>query len=361
MPEVRLENITKQYRRIVAVRDLFFTVNDGEYFTILGPMGSGKTTILMLIAGLLNPDKGKIYFDDRLMKGTPPEDRGIGFVFETFALFPHDNVIENVCYGPSVRGENPAHTRSVAEEMLEMVLLEDRPDAMPDELSGGMKQRVALARALTSGASLLLLDEPLGSLDAKIRSALAIDLRKIVKELGLTAIHVTNSVEEAMTISDRIAILNRGIFEQVGTPIELYKNPHTVFVMDFMGDINLFRGTVTKSREGFTEVTTDEDFIFQSTKSVAELDSSVNVVVRAEDADIAERRDKKGVNRLQGIVKEKMFLLGFIKYLIELNNRQEVIIEIPSTIMEKNWEYGDAIDVNFDQDKVYLFPREEQT
>ncbi|MFB0543416.1 MAG: ABC transporter ATP-binding protein, partial [Candidatus Bathyarchaeia archaeon] len=224
MPQVRLEGVTKKYGETVAVRSLSLTVQDGEYFTLLGPMGSGKTTILMLLAGLIEPDEGEIYFDNRIMKGVPPEDRGIGFVFETFALFPHYNVWENVSYGPRVRGENPAATKSVAEEMLEMVLLEDRPDALPDELSGGMKQRVALARALTSGAKILLLDEPLGALDAKIRTALAQDLRRIVKDLGLTAIHVTNSVEEAMTISDRIALLHGGTLEQVGTPRELYEN-----------------------------------------------------------------------------------------------------------------------------------------
>lgn len=361
MPEVKLREVTKSYRGIVAVQELSLTVNNGEYFTFLGPMGSGKTTTLMLIAGLIEPDEGEIYFDGKPMKGVPPEDRGVGFVFETFALFPHYNVYENVCYGPFVKGENPASTRSVAEEMLEMVLLEDRPDALPDELSGGMKQRVALARALTSGAKILLLDEPLGALDAKIRTALAHDLRKIVKELGLTAVHVTNSVEEAMTISDRIAVFNHGILEQMGTPIEIYENPNSVFVMDIMGDVNLFAGTTTQSGDGFTEVTTREGYILHSTKSTVQIGSSVHTAVRVEDSNIARRGTERAANRLRGIVREKMFLLGFIKYLIELDNRQEFIVEIPTTMMDRMWEVGEEVDVIFDPDKVYIFPWEEPT
>ncbi len=360
MPEVKLKDVKKSYRGIVAVQELSLNVNNGEYFTFLGPMGSGKTTTLMLIAGLIEPDEGEIYFDGKPMKGVPPEDRGVGFVFETFALFPHYNVYENVCYGPFVRGEKPASTRSVAEEMLEMVLLEDRPDALPNELSGGMKQRVALARALTSGAKILLLDEPLGALDAKIRTALALDLRKIVKELGLTAIHVTNSVEEAMTISDRIAIFNHGSLEQMGTPMEIYENPNTVFVMDFMGDVNLFTGTITQSGDDFTEVTTKEGFVLHSTRSKAMLGTSVYVAVRAEDSNITRQRTERDTNRLWGVVKEKMFLLGFIKYLIELDNRQEIIIEMPSTMIDR-MEVGEVVDVSFDPDKAYIFPWEEPT
>jgi len=357
MPEVRLESVTKRYKETTAVRDLSLTIHDGEYFTILGPMGSGKTTILMLIAGLLKPDKGEVYIDGKPMRGVPPEDRGIGFVFETFALFPHYNVWENVTYGPFVRGENPALTRNVAEEMLEMVLLEDRPDAFPDELSGGMKQRVALARALTSGAKILLLDEPLGALDAKIRTALAHELRNIIKKVGLTAIHVTNSVEEAMMISDRIAVMHRGSLEQVGTPRELYRNPKTIFVMDFMGEINYFNGTITRRGQSFTEITTQDGFILRSSRK-AKLGSEVHAVIRAEDADIVPWDDKRTVNRLHGTVKAKMFLLGFMKYLIELDNRQEFTVEIPSVMMEKDWEAGEEVAVSFTPEKVYLFPRE---
>jgi ABC-type Fe3+/spermidine/putrescine transport system ATPase subunit len=359
MPEIRLEGVTKRYGKTEAVRNLSLDIHTGEYFTLLGAIGSGKTTTLMLLAGLIEPDAGEIYFDGKPMKGVPPEDRGIGFVFETFALFPNYNVWENITYGPRVKREDPTSTKKVADEMLEMVLLEDRPDALPDELSGGMKQRAALARALTSGAKILLFDEPLASLDAKIRVALANDLRRIVKGLGLTAIHVTNSVEEAMTISDRIAVMRNGSLEQVGTPRELYENPKTIFVMDFMGDINLFNGTVTRSGEGFTEVATQEGFLFRSSRATMEVGSKVHAVVRAEDIDITPRGSEEAPNKLHGIVKEKMFLLGFMKYLIELKTGQEVIVEVPFMKRERDLETGEAIAMEFALQSVYLFRRGE--
>jgi len=359
MPEIRLEGVTKRYGKTEAVRNLSLDIHTGEYFTLLGPIGSGKTTTLTLLAGLIEPDEGEIYFDGKPMKGVPPEDRGIGFVFETFALFPHYNVWENITYGPRVKREDPTSTKKVADEMLEMVLLEDRPDALPDELSGGMKQRAALARALTSGARILLLDEPLASLDAKIRVALANDLRRIVKELGLTAIHVTNGVEEAMTISDRIAVMRNGSLEQVGTPRELYENPKTIFIMDFMGDINLFNGTVTRSGNDFTEVATQEGFRFRSSRTTLEVGSKVHAVVRAEDIDITPKGSEEAANKLQGVVKEKMFLLGFMKYLIELKTGEEVIVEVPFMKRERDLETGEAIAMEFAPQNVYLFRREE--
>lgn len=359
MPEVKLEGVTKRYGKTEAVRELSLTINSGEYFTLLGPIGSGKTTTLMLLAGLVEPDEGEIYFDGKPMEEVPPEDRGVGFVFETFALFPHYNVWENVTYGPRVKKEDPASTRKVAKEMLEMVLLEDRPDALPDELSGGMKQRAALSRALTSGAKILLLDEPLGALDAKIRATLASDLRRIVKELGLTAIHVTNGVEEAMTISDRIAVMHKGLLEQVGTPRELYENPKTIFVMDFMGDINLFSGTITSISNNLTEVTTEEGFLLHSSKTLLKAGSRVHAVVRSEDVDIITKDRRETANRLHGIVKQKMFLLGFMKYLIQLETGQEFVMEVPFMRREEELNEGETITVGFASQKVYLFEREE--
>ena len=211
---------------------------------------------------------------------------------------------------------------------------------------------------MSSKELILHIDEPRRTLDAKIRTALAHDLRRIVKDLGLTAIHVTNSVEEAMTISDRIAVLHRGSVEQVGTPREVYENPRTLFVMDFMGDINLFSGEVTRADGGFTEVTTPEGFTFRSSRRTMPPGSEVHVVVRAEDADIVPRTEE-AVNNLHGIVKEKMFLLGFMEYLIELETKQEFIVEVPLMISERIWEVGEAVSITFAPEKVYLFEKEE--
>jgi len=202
LPDVELINVTKRYGKVVAVKNISLSVKDQEYVTLLGPSGCGKTTTLRLIAGLAEPDEGQILISNREVTNTPPEDRGIGFVFQNYALFPHLDLWGNTTYGPTVKGWSDEDTEKLAKQMLEMVRLSGREDAFPDELSGGMQQRSALARALAAGTQLLLLDEPLGALDAKLRVILRYELRKLVEDLKLTAIHVTHDQEEAMTISD---------------------------------------------------------------------------------------------------------------------------------------------------------------
>ena len=242
MPDVRLVNVTKRFGKIVAVDNVNLHVYDKEYFSLLGPSGCGKTTLLRLIAGLIQPDKGEIYIGDKLVNNVPPEDRDIGFVFQTFALFPHMNAWNNVIYGPRVKGFDMEKAETIGHEVFEMVKLHERLDAFPSELSGGMMQRVAVARALAAGAKLLLLDEPLGQLDAKVRNELRYEIKKMVRDLGLTAMHVTHDQSEAMAISDRIAVMKKGKVLQVGTPEELYMNPKSVFVAHFIGESNFLEG-----------------------------------------------------------------------------------------------------------------------
>ncbi|HDN05695.1 MAG TPA: ABC transporter ATP-binding protein, partial [Candidatus Bathyarchaeota archaeon] len=245
MPDVRLVNVTKRYGKIVAVNKVNLHVYDKEYFALLGPSGCGKTTLLRLIAGLIKPDEGEIYIGDKLVNDVPPEDRDVGFVFQTFALFPHLNVWNNVIYGPRVKGFDMKKASRIGDEVLEMVRLHERLDAFPNELSGGMMQRIAVARALAAGSRLLLLDEPLGQLDAKVRNELRYEIRRMAKDLGLTAIHVTHDQSEAMAISDRIAVMKKGRILQVGTPEELYMNPKSVFVAHFVGESNFLEGYVS--------------------------------------------------------------------------------------------------------------------
>lgn len=210
MPDVRIENVTKKFGKLVAVDGVSLHVHEREYFALLGPSGCGKTTLLRLIAGLIHPDSGQIYIGDKLVNEVPPEDRDIGFVFQTFALFPHMNSWNNVTYGPRVKGFEMKKAETIGHEVLEMVKLHERLDAFPSELSGGMMQRIAVARALAAGAKTLLLDEPLGQLDAKVRTELRYEIRRMTKDLGLTAIHVTHDQSEAMAISDRIAVMKKG-------------------------------------------------------------------------------------------------------------------------------------------------------
>jgi ABC-type Fe3+/spermidine/putrescine transport system ATPase subunit len=245
MPDVRIENVTKRFGKLLAVNNVSLHVHDKEYFALLGPSGCGKTTLLRLIAGLIKPDEGEIYIGDRLVNDVPPEDRDVGFVFQTFALFPHMNAWNNVTYGPRVKGFNMKEASTIGHEVLEMVKLHERIDAFPSELSGGMMQRIAVARALAAGAKLLLLDEPLGQLDAKVRNDLRYDIRRMTKDLGLTAIHVTHDQSEAMAISDRIAVMKKGAVKQVGAPSELYMAPQNIFVANFIGESNFLEGYMT--------------------------------------------------------------------------------------------------------------------
>src|SRR4030043_2012701 len=244
MPEVRIVNVTKKYGKIYALDNVSLTIHDQEYFTLLGPSGCGKTTLLRLIAGLIEPDSGEIWIGDKRVDDVPPEDRDIGFVFQTFALFPHMTVWDNVLYGPKVKNFDLKEAETIGDEVPELVKRHERLDAYPSELSGGMMQRVAVARALAAGAKTLLLDEPLGQLDAKVRNEIRYDIRKMAKDLNLTAIHVTHDQSEAMSISDRIAVMKKGRIVQVGAPQELYMKPNSLFVAHFIGESNFLEASV---------------------------------------------------------------------------------------------------------------------
>src|SRR3989337_4258489 len=247
MPDVRIVNLTKKFGDITALENINLHVHDQEYFALLGPSGCGKTTLLRLIAGLIEPDTGEIWIGNKRVDDVPPEDRDCGFVFQTFALFPHMKVWDNVLYGPKVKNFNLKEAETIGDEVLELVKLHERLDAYPNELSGGMMQRIAVARALAAGAKTLLLDEPLGQLDAKVRNEIRYEIRKMAKDLNLTAIHVTHDQSEAMSISDRIAVIKQGRIVQVGTSQELYMHPNSLFVAHFIGESNFLEGYITKA------------------------------------------------------------------------------------------------------------------
>jgi thiamine transport system ATP-binding protein len=220
-------------------------VEDGEFFTLVGPSGCGKTTTLRLVAGFDSPTGGSIRFDGREMAGVPPEDRGVGVVFQNYALFPHLSVAENVAYG--LRFTDPPDGESTDERVASLLDLVDLPDAGPrdpSELSGGQRQRVALARALAPGPDLLLLDEPMSALDARLRERLRLQIKEIQSTLGITTLYVTHDQEEALAVSDRVAVMSDGAVEQVGTPQAVYRRPETRFVAEFVGDNNVFEGRV---------------------------------------------------------------------------------------------------------------------
>ena len=248
---VELEGVSKRYDGTVAVEDVGLRIREGEFFTLVGPSGCGKTTTLRLIAGFEEPTAGTIRFAGRDVSGVPPEERNVGVVFQNYALFPHMTVGENVGYG--LRFSDPPGDVSRAErvrELLELVDLPGTADRDPESLSGGQRQRVAMARALAPGPDLLLLDEPMSALDARLRERLRLQVRGIQRELGITTVYVTHDQEEALSVSDRVAVMRRGTPEQVAPPRTVYRRPASRFVAEFVGDNNVFEGTVTAEPDG---------------------------------------------------------------------------------------------------------------
>jgi spermidine/putrescine transport system ATP-binding protein len=246
-PDVRLVGVTKRFDDVVAVDDLSLDVESGSFFALLGPSGCGKTTTLRMIGGFEQPTEGQILLGDRDVSGLPPYKRDVNTVFQSYALFPHLSVFDNVAFGlrrRAVRGETLSGR---VNEMLRIVGLEGMEKRKPRQLSGGQQQRVALARALVNKPRVLLLDEPLGALDLKLRKQMQLELKSIQHDVGITFIHVTHDQEEAMTMADRIAVMNNGHIEQLGTPTELYESPATAYVASFLGVSNLISGTVSGS------------------------------------------------------------------------------------------------------------------
>lgn len=353
MPDVRVVNVTKKFGEIVAVKSVSLHIYDKEYFSLLGPSGCGKTTLLRLIAGLIQPDEGEIYIGNRLVNNIPPEDRDIGFVFQTFALFPHMNVWNNVIYGPKVKGSDMKKADTIGHEVLDMVRLHERLDAFPNELSGGMMQRIAVARALAAGAKTLLLDEPLGQLDAKVRNELRYEIRKMSKDLGLTAIHVTHDQSEAMAISDRIAVMKKGKILQVGTPKELYMNPQSIFVAHFIGESNFLEGYVLNENTKEILIELRGGIRVSVANKTVKKDERVVLAIRPE-AFIIERERKKSKNSMLGSVERVTFEGTNIRYEVRLENQDLVVIAKPSLIGE--WfNTGEKVALSFLSEKVHVF------
>jgi putative spermidine/putrescine transport system ATP-binding protein len=236
---LRIQGVRKSYGHVVAVAGVDLTVEEGEFFTLLGPSGSGKTTLLRLIAGFERPDAGRIELGGRDVTSTPPYLRDTNTVFQDYALFPHMSVADNIGYGLRVKGVSKAAREKRVQRALEMVRLEGLGQRRPNQLSGGQRQRVALARAVVNEPEVLLLDEPLGALDLKLRQEMQIELKQIQKDVGITFVYVTHDQEEALTMSDRLAVMSNGQIEQIGAPVDVYERPATEFVAGFIGISNV--------------------------------------------------------------------------------------------------------------------------
>jgi spermidine/putrescine transport system ATP-binding protein len=244
VPDVRLEEVVKRFDDVVAVDGISLEIPRGSFFALLGPSGCGKTTTLRMIGGFEQPTSGRIFLGDHEVEGLPPYKRDVNTVFQSYALFPHLTIFENVAFGLRRRGVDKNETKTRVSEALELVDLTGRERRKPTQLSGGQQQRVALARALVNRPRVLLLDEPLGALDLKLRKQMQLELKRIQHEVGITFVHVTHDQEEAMTMADAIAVMSAGRIDQLGTPSELYERPQTAFVAGFLGKSNLLQGTI---------------------------------------------------------------------------------------------------------------------
>jgi len=355
LPSVRLIGVTKRFERVTAVNHVDLEIRDGEYLCVLGPTGSGKTTLLRLIAGLVRPDEGEVYIDDRLVNDVPPHERNAVYVPQQYALFPHMRVIDNVAFGPLARGLGRERALEVSREMLGLTRLGWRADSLPEELSGGMQQRVALSRGLASGARLLLLDEPLGALDARLRVELRGKLRALIKGSGLTAVHVTHDQEEALTMADRIVVLREGRIQQHGTPFHVYQRPENIFVASFVGGANFLEGVVAERdvdgswvqlRGGLRVRALDKSHLPGETVVVAVREEKTRPVLRAE----------RGVNVLPGVVTAIRFLGAFTLYEARLENGDTVQSRVPTYPAGGRFSPGQRVAVQFNPEDCAVYP-----
>jgi len=357
MTDVRVVNLTKRYGRIVALDHVSIDIHDGEYVAIIGPSGCGKTTFIKCLAGIVNPTEGEVYFDGKLVNGLPPEERGIGYVFQEIALFPHMDVWDNVTYGPRVRGWPRDRTRRTARELLDLIKLTARESALPRELSGGARQKTGVARALASGSNLIFFDEPLGALDAKVRVELRYEIRNLVRDLGLTAIHITHDQEEALSIADRIVVMKVGRFVEVGTPYELYLHPRTIFGANFVGEANFLEGTVIKASEKASIVDCGGGIVLESSETSQSEGEKVVVAIRPEFASMEKGHVEEG---MLGYVETGDFEGSTARYEVTLPRRGLFAVRIPHVPGGPIFGVGDEVVLRVPPERVLLYPYPEE-
>ena len=341
---ISVQDLTKRFGSQEVVSHVGFSIEEGELFTLLGPSGCGKTTLLRLIAGFYAPDGGEIRFDDRVVNDVPPHERGIGMVFQNYALWPHMTVSQNVAYGLKLQKLASAHIQQRVHGVLEKVKLAGLGARYPGQLSGGQQQRVALARALVLNPDILLLDEPLSNLDAKIRVQVRAEIRKLQQELGITTIYVTHDQEEALSLSDRVAVMKDGRVLQVGAPKELYERPRTRFVADFVGTNNLVPGRVSE-RVGAELVVDTAVGRLRAVASGPVGDRCV-LAIRPENVAIGEAAGNGG-NVVRGRVSFVAYLGSALRYDIEAGQGQLLKADIRDPWHHEPLPIGREIVVSF--------------
>jgi len=353
---VRTINLTKTFGDVIAVYKATLNIEKGEFFTLLGPSGCGKTTTLRMIAGFYTPDEGEIYFDDKLMNNVPPHMRNTGMVFQNYALWPHMTVFDNIAYGLKIRRLSKEEIKKRVAWALKLVKLEGLENRLPSHLSGGQQQRVALARALVIEPDVLLLDEPLSNLDAKLRIATRSEIKKIQKKLGITTIYVTHDQEEALAISDRIAVMNQGKIEQVGTPREIYEQPKNEFIADFIGVTNFLKGVVSQIKENTVTVELSNNIMIEAFKPKEVLKEGDTVVcaIRPEAITIEHVHESKAINSIIGKVELSTYLGKTVRYEVDVNG-EVLIVEDVNPLKRKLFKEGEKVLLIFPPETVRIF------
>ncbi|MFC4536604.1 ABC transporter ATP-binding protein [Sphaerisporangium dianthi] len=349
VPAIELVGVVKEYQAhgevVQAVKGVGLSIAEGEFFSMLGPSGCGKTTTMRMIAGFEDPTRGAVRLQGRDVTDVPPNKRDVNMVFQSYALFPHMNVWENVAFGLRRKRVGDQEIKRRVGEMLEIVDLTGREKRRPREMSGGQQQRVALARALVNHPRALLLDEPLGALDLKLRQAMQIELKRIQREVGITFVYVTHDQNEALTMSDRIAVMNDGLVEQLAGPREIYERPATKFVAGFIGTSNLLAGTAERVGGGVAVVRLGEGGrVLVPVGEGAALEGEVEVTVRPEKIRISHEEPAAGLSAVRGTVAEVVYLGTYNSYAVSLAGGAEfTVFEQNANDSSITAERGDSI------------------
>lgn len=368
MPNIELVNVTKTFNegKVLAVEDISLKVEDGDYVFLLGPSGCGKTTTLRMIAGLEQPTKGKVLIDNKDLRGIPPEDRDMGFIFQNFEIFNHLTVWENVTFGLEMRGYKDDYIIEQAEKALNKVGLLKFADKYPNIFGNPGLQKIGIARAIATGAKILIMDEPLGSLDPKISNIFRHDLRNLVKDLGLTAIHVTHNQEEAMSIADKIIIMRNGKILQMGTHYDLYENPNSIFVANFLGETNFLQGFVLKLLEENTMKIWirlgGPTIICNNLSSKFNLDDAIVIAFRFEDVylfnkDYDFKTSSYEWSKMQffnATLETSRFIGATKRFYLILDNGVK-FLSIKSGNFEENFSPGEELVIGIHQDDIHVF------
>jgi iron(III) transport system ATP-binding protein len=354
-----LENITKVFPsrgsvgEVIAVQDVNLEIQKGELITLLGPSGCGKTTTLRMVAGFEFPTEGKISLDGQEINSLPPHKREMSMVFQSYAIFPHLTVFENIAYGLKVQRINKKSMAERVNRVMDLVHLEGYGDRAPGQLSGGQQQRVALARALVMEPKVLLMDEPLSNLDAKLREEMRTEIRRIQRELNITSVYVTHDQIEAMTLSDRIVVMNQGVIEQIGSPIEIYRFPNSRFVANFIGRANFVDGVVLDQADSkLTVQSLGESITLSNVKRDFRKGEAVTLIVRPEMIEI-----KKTGGLYQGVVRRAVYLGDVIEYAVEIGELSILGIETDPRVTEL-FPDGEKVTVGFAEDCIQVLPAE---